>query len=370
MLAALVVIVLAAAFALVAVAAGSGVHAVETADAAGWRADVIVGEALGEVGDRLRWSPGLRSGTAAGSGETVAGESWSAAWSPAPAVGGDVWPRVRARVEARSGRAVRRADVGLELRAEVWAHGVVCAGDVAVAAPLVVSGSGVYVGGSLRGRELVGFAQGAGPATPAGVPADHVHGELFPEAAVHAVAAIFAHGAEIHEAPEAPYWPYDTDLHTSGADAASCVARPSAEFLTSAVAHSVPLSDAMIGATLRLDALDVPGSESGTALGGRCVTTPPIDTAYIAGRARDDGGRLLVVVPGDAVLGDVGGETVFTGALVVYGNLEVRGSTSISGSVYAGSLLVSAPLRVTLAPDWRQDPLAGACLPAIRELGI
>ena len=40
--------------------------------------------------------------------------------------------------------------------------GVTCAADADVAAPLTVCGSGVYVGGSLRGRENVAFVAGAG----------------------------------------------------------------------------------------------------------------------------------------------------------------------------------------------------------------
>ena len=72
--------------------------------------------------------------------------------------------------------------LGVLLRAEPWASGVTCPGDVEVAAPLVVGGSGVYVGGCLRGRENVSFEEAAGavPGLVAGGPADVVHGETFP----------------------------------------------------------------------------------------------------------------------------------------------------------------------------------------------
>ncbi len=374
MLAALVVMVLAAAFVLVVVAAVGAVHAVETNDAAAWRADALTGEALGEVAAALRWSPASRAGVASGggpggaAGESPSAESWSAEWSPAPPVAGDVWPRVRARVEVRSGRARRVVEAGLELRAETWASGVVCAGDADVSAPLVVTGSGVYVGGSLRGRELVGFAQGAGPATPAGVPADLVHGELYPEAAVHAVAGIYGHGVEIHEIPEQRQWPFDTDEHTAGVGCEACVARPTAAFLAAAAERAAPMGAALSGETLRLDRLNLPAGGSGEA-DGWCLITPPFDEVRIVGSRPADAARLIVVVQGDAILGDGAGETTLSGSLVVCGELVVAGAARVRGSVCSERLRVDAPLHVVVSSDWRANPLTGACAPVLREVG-
>ncbi len=376
MLAALVIMTLAAAFVLVVVAAFGGLHAVETADAEGWRAEALAAQALGEVAAGLRWGPMTREGEASGggvaSGDAAASPpsgSWRAEWWPAPAVAGDAWPRVRARVDVRSGRARRVLDAGMDLRAELWASGVVCAGDAEVAAPLVVTGSGVYVGGSLRGRELVGFSQGAGPATPAGAPADVVHGDVYPEAAVHARAGIYAHGAEIHEPPVQDEWPFDTDEHTAGSGCADCVARPWAAFLAAAAEHGASLGAAFDGTTLRLDQLDLPASGSERE-NGRCVITPPLDEVRVVGSLPVDAGRLLLVVRGDAVLGDDASETALAGALVVCGELRVAGDSRIAGSVYAGRVRVTAPLRVVVSSDWREYPLAGACAPVLREVGV
>ena len=72
-----------------------------------------------------------------------------------------MWPRLRVRVSAAAGGARRDDELTMELRAEPWAMGVTCSGDAEIRAPLEVSGSGVYVGGCLRGREQVGFLRGS-----------------------------------------------------------------------------------------------------------------------------------------------------------------------------------------------------------------
>ena len=159
MLAALVVIVLAATFALVVVAAVHSSQLVERSDAAGWRAAALEGRALASVASELRWNPVSAPGSA--EGEDGQGRTWRASWAPAPS--GAAWPRLRAQLETRAGAARRRTDLTVELRAEPWTAGITCAGDVDAGEELVVSGSGVYVGGSLRGRENVAFATDADP---------------------------------------------------------------------------------------------------------------------------------------------------------------------------------------------------------------
>ena len=128
--------------------------------------------------------------------------------------------------------------------------GVTCARDAEVAAPLTVSGSGVYVGGCLRGRENVVFTAAAG----AGKPADAVRGEVFPAAAVHGGAGIFARNLEIHHDPSVPCeFPDDSDRHAGVPVPEAWLAGPSTEFLLAAGAEASAPGAAFSGGILRLD---------------------------------------------------------------------------------------------------------------------
>ena len=196
MLATLVVMVLAATLALVVVGAVHSLQLVEGADASGWRAAAAEAPALAAATRTLRWHPSFAGGSSRG-GER--GTDWAVHWTPAPPSTGRPWLRELARVETSAGSATRRDDAVLELRAEPWAMGVTCAGDADIAAPLEVSGSGVYVGGCLRGRENVSFDGRGGPPSPGVAPADGVRGDVYPSAAVHGGAGIFTEGVEIHD---------------------------------------------------------------------------------------------------------------------------------------------------------------------------
>jgi len=374
MLAALLVIALAGAFAMVATGAVAGLQSVERVDARGWRSDALVGEAFAGVADRLRWDPAEVSGAVEGDDDDgpdrVREGCWVADWDASPASGAEECPRIRLSVRASSGCAERSAEATLELRTEAWASGVVCSGDADIDAPLLVTGSGVYVGGALHGRENVVFLQGAGPATPTGAPADYVYGGAYPEAAVHAVDGIYARGVEIHDVPEAGEWPFDTDRHTAGADVAALIGRPPAAVVASARDHALALGGAWQDGHLSLAALPVPPAETEGLESGVCVLTPPAGTTLVDGVAPTGvAGRLLVLVPGDAVVGVAGGQTSLRGALVVCGDLVVRGELCVEGALFAERLSVEAPVRLTVVPEWRRSPLAGACLPVITEAG-
>ncbi len=212
MLAALLVMTLAATFALVVVGAVHSLQVVEGADAAGWRAAAIEGEALAAATRSLRWRPSEVAG-AVEEDDPGAREAWMVTWAPAPAVTGDVWPRIAVQVVTSSGRANHRDDLVLDLRSEPWAMGVTCSADADIAAPFTVSGSGIYVGGCLRGRENVSFVGVSGFVTPAGAPTDFVRGDDFPAAAVHGGAGIFARGIEIHDGSGQSEFADDTDRH-------------------------------------------------------------------------------------------------------------------------------------------------------------
>ena len=106
MLAVLLVMVLAATFALVIVAAVNGMQFVEGADASSWRAQSLERSSIARTSNLLRWRP-LMSGSAEGGGET-AGQSWQTLWTAAPPVAGDRWPRLRLQVSTAAGKARKR----------------------------------------------------------------------------------------------------------------------------------------------------------------------------------------------------------------------------------------------------------------------
>ena len=67
---------------------------------------------------------------------------------------------------------------------------------------------------------------------------DGVRGDVFPAAAVHGGAGVFADGVEIHEPPEGGLYPLDTDDHAGQAVPEEWLAPPSAEFLAAAAAEA------------------------------------------------------------------------------------------------------------------------------------
>jgi hypothetical protein len=361
MLAALVVIVLAATFALVVVAAVHSSQIVVRSDAAGWRASALEGRALASVASQLRWRPVVAAGNA--DGEDGDSSTWRASWAPAPA--GAAWPRLRMQLETRAGAARRRAQVTVELRAEPWAAGVTCEGDADIRDVLAVSGSGVYVGGVLRGREYVTFTPDSGQVTAEGRPADGVYGEAFPAAAVHGGAGIFARGVEIHETSIAAEFPDDTDRHQGAALASEWLLRPTPEFHAAAEETAVTSGDWYRDGRLRLD--EVPPHGAVFDEGGRCLLPAHVDEVVIEGAAPPGAGRLLVIVRGDAALGVPGETVVLTGGLVVLGRLTVRGALDLRGSLHAGALDVAAPVRILVPADWRHGLLSGAAVPTVVE---
>ena len=364
MLAALVVMVLAATFALVVVGAVHGLLLVEGADASGWRAAAAEAPALAAATRTLRWHSSFAGGSSRG-GEQ--GEDWVVRWEPAPPSAGRLWPRELVQVETSAGSATSRDDAVLELRSEPWAMGVTCAGDVDVAAPLEVSGSGIYVGGCLRGRENVSFADAAGRAPTGVAPSDGVRGEEYPSAAVHGGAGIFTGGVEVHDPSVEGRYPGDTDQHVGLPIGDDWVSGPSVEFFLAAQAEAASPGPALTAGLLRLDQLS-PGSGQ-AAMGGRCMLLPDLDEVDIEGTVPAEAGRLLLIVRGDAVLGRPGVTTALSGGLVVCGHLEVRGPLALQGTLHAGSLDVEAPVSVVVASDWRATPLAGATLPTLVEYG-
>ena len=105
MLAALLIMVLAATFALIVVGAVHSLQVVERSDAAGRRAEAAAGKAVAATTAALRWRPGAWSGTIEGQ-DPSSRESWQATWAPAPPVAGG---RVATPPGAGLGRGGRRS---------------------------------------------------------------------------------------------------------------------------------------------------------------------------------------------------------------------------------------------------------------------
>jgi hypothetical protein len=361
MLAALLIMALAGTFALVVVGAVRSLQAVEGADAAARRATAAEEDALAAVARSLRWRPADMTGSAAAE-DAPARESWQVAWSPAPPSAGAAWPRIAVHVATTARRAQRRDDLVLDLRMEPWATGVTCAGDAQIGAPFTVAGSGVYVGGCLRGRENLTFVPAPGFPASAGAPPDGVRGDVFSAAAVHAGAGIFAGGAEIHDLPGSDGYVDDTDPHAGTVAPPDWLTGPSAEVLLAARAEASPPGVALADGFLRLG--DVPPANGTDLAAGRCLLLPPADQVAIEGSA-PGAGRLLIFVQGDAVLGRPGEALTISGELVVTGQVEVRGEVVIDGTLHCSSLNVAAPLSITVSPFWRASPLPGAAMPTV-----
>ena len=353
LLAVLVVMVLAATFALAVAGAVHSLQLVEAADADAGRASRLEATATGQVLRHLRWAPIQASGSSSGA-DAALQEQWTCGASGAAFEEADT--AAKAHV---AGAAT------VEMRVEDWAVGVSCEHDADVAARLTVSGSGLYVGGCLRGREEVSFGVGGAGLTADGRPVDGARGADCPVAAAHAGAGIFAGGAEVHDPPVAVYAD-DGDQHAGTPPLPAWVTGPSAEFLAAAQSEATPVGDALYDGSLHLDAIRA--ADPSEMVAGRCIVVTGLDEVTIEGMAAEDAGPLLVIVTGDAVIGQPGVPVLLRGGLVVCGRMRVRSEFRLDGTLHAGSLEVDAATAVTVPADWRDRPLPGAARPVVVEV--
>ena len=364
LLAVLVVMVLAATFALAVAGAVHSLQLVEAADADAGRASRLEATATGQVLRHLRWAPIQASGSSSGA-DAALQEQWTAEWQAALPTATSPWPRRRVRVAATAAKAHVAGAATVEMRVEDWAVGVSCEHDADVAARLTVSGSGLYVGGCLRGREEVSFGVGGAGLTADGRPVDGARGADCPVAAAHAGAGIFAGGAEVHDPPVAVYAD-DGDQHAGTPPLPAWVTGPSAEFLAAAQSEATPVGDALYDGSLHLDAIRA--ADPSEMVAGRGIVVTGLDEVTIEGMAAEDAGPLLVIVTGDAVIGQPGVPVLLRGGLVVCGRMRVRSEFRLDGTLHAGSLEVDAATAVTVPADWRDRPLPGAARPVVVEV--
>lgn len=365
MLAAILVGALAATFALAVLAAVGATQDVARADASGWRAAALRSRALDAAVHEIRWRPGVATWAVHGD-DPEAAEVWAAEWTDSPPDPASGWSRRVVDVLAAHGGAQSSDRLVLELRAESWAAGVTCSGDAEFRAPFTVTGSGVYVGGCVRGREYVAFAAGAAAPAATGPP-DHVRGPEYAVAGVHAAAGIFADGAEVHGDASASPYPEDGDPHTGDALPQAWLAGPSAEYLVDAATAAGDAGAAWSDGVLRLP--DVALATADELTQGRCLVLPEGDEVVLEGASSPAAGRLLVVVPGDAVVGQPGSKVELDGGLVVGGRLVVRGDLVLRGSLHAGSIVTEADVSVSVESSWRDRLLPGSVRPVIVEHG-
>ena len=351
MLVAVVVVALAALSAATAVAAVAGGHRVAAADRGSGRADAAAWQALDAQAERLRWRP------------------WLADVPPGP----DERPSLLVEVAGEARGSWTRLRALLELGVPPWCGGLATGADAQLDAPVTVVGSGAYIGGSLRGREQLAFAPAA-PGLPG--PADLVHGDLWPVAAAHALAGIWASGAEVHEGtgPTDPAYAADTDTHTGGEAIDELTAGPDAALLAGLAAGAVAPAAALADGVLDVSLLpEVPpgatvGDTARMAAGFVIVVPAAVTPVAIVGERAPAACPLALIVCGDARAADAATRLSLRGALVVCGRLVVTGECGVKGPLYAGSLQVDAPLTVSTEPGWRHSPLAGLATPAILRL--
>jgi len=363
LLAALVVTALAAVFAATGVAAVLARQHVSAADRRGARAAALERRALAVACLQARRGSWASGGSIAGG--PGGDERWRVTWSPISGQAASAWPRFDVGVEAVSGVARRSLEAVVELRREAFACGQVVAGDAEFAAPAIVSGSGLYCGGSVRGREWVSFSSADGvPDT------DGVHGDVWPSQGVHALGGIWARGVESHDGSVA--FPEDTDTHTAGNVVWRAVSSPTPDWMETIGDWADDPGGALDAGVLRLDRVPAARSEGAgrPPCAGFVFWLPAGDPPVRVAGVRPPGWCPVLVVSGaDLILGDPSTDTSYAGAAVALGRVDVDGSTSLEGSLYAGSLMVAASFTLTVPPTWRVRPLVGLVDPVIDAIG-
>ena len=248
------------------------------------------------------------------------------------------------------GRARRTVHVVALSTPDALPRGLVVGATATARAPLELTGCGLYAGGDVDGREWITLSTPAGPTgDPMSAP-DLAYGGLFPAAGVHAIGHITAGGADEHASGVAPA--VDTDTDTGTPPPPELVAAPGPATLGGLSAHASDPVAALQGATLDLGLLDrsapPPAAPALLPAGGRIYLLDlPSGPLAVTGErpAPPAACPVTIVVVGDATIDGAAGAAL-TGALVVTGTLTVRAPLRVDGGLYAGALVVDAPLTL------------------------
>ena len=325
--------------------------------------------------ERLRWGwLGAGATTLPASFGPIAcgGGAYSVVVS-APA-GGDLVPRLSAgaalgaadpgisacRVQATGvcGHASRTLRVMVLVTPDGLPRGLVVGADADLEASVSLTGCGFYAGGDVDGREWVTCAAVGGGAAVDAPPADLAYDGLWSAAGVHAAGHIVANGAEEHAVAAGPAPPGDSDADTGLVPPAVLVAPPAPATIADWRAHASDPGGALDAEGLDLALLDTaaPPALGDPALppGGRMfVVTAPEVAAGLALWGRRAGEPqacpVTVVVLGDCTVTAGAGQAALSGALVVTGTLSVDAPLQVDGGLYAGRLVVRAPLQVAFS---------------------
>jgi hypothetical protein len=249
------------------------------------------------------------------------------------------------RIEATGawGQARRSVVVTALSSPDALPRGLVVGADAVLMAATRLQGCGLYAGADVTGREWATLSPGP----------DLAYGGLYDMNAVHAVGHIFSGGAEEHAAAGAPT--ADTDADGGVVPPAGLVAPLSAAALGAFACHSADPGAALGSSGLDLSLLDrTPSAAAGSAAAPADGVVYVIDagvTALALSGSRPAAPQacpLTLVVLGDCSIagGPLGPVTALEGALVVTGTLTVDGPLSVTGGLYAGRLVVRAPLTV------------------------
>ncbi len=237
-------------------------------------------------------------------------------------------------------------------------RGLVVGGATTIEAPTQLRGCGLYAGGDVSGREWVTLAPP--PTQPSGGAAqdpDLAYGGLYPQAGVHADGQIFSRGVEEHSTAGAPA--VDTDADAGAAPPSDLVAGPGPAIVGELAAHASDPLAALGPYGLDLALLERAGpaltSEPLLPAGGRVyvidATAAPLGL-FGSRPPAPQACPATVVVLGDCVASsgpDGSAAPVLGGALIVTGTLAVDAPLRVEGGLYAGRLLVRAPLAVSFA---------------------
>jgi hypothetical protein len=359
------VLILAAAACLLAAASVAAVSVrqqVAADDSRGARAKRHAATALADVCDRLRWTPHATRGARAG---TLGDATWTASWEP---VSGAVTPTIKLNVTSRVSTAAATLEAQVALVADPVARGVVVSDWAHFDEAATISGSGLYVGGDVAGRDLLDFTSASG-----GVPAlDGVHGHMWPLAAVHAGGEIHSSTGEIHLAAQAPLWPHDTDRHTADERPLTLTRPPAAELLAALREHAAATGTLFTDDVLDLSEIppdEAAGSDGDAGAAAIVVSDPAAGTVRIRGALPAGSRQVVLIVLGDARIGEPNvPRTELPGSLVVSGSLAVHGPSHVRGHLYAAQLSVVAPMTVDVPDGSSLRTLPGLTAPTIVAL--